>query len=47
MLNRHTSLPRPYDQVLAPADLARYDTALSAPEAAALRLRWAGFLLTR
>jgi hypothetical protein len=40
---RHTPLPRPYDHVLTPDDLARYGAVLPARQAAALRLRLAGF----
>jgi DNA-directed RNA polymerase specialized sigma24 family protein len=44
MPTAHTSLPPPYDALLAPADLARYGDALPARQADALRLRWAGFM---
>jgi DNA-directed RNA polymerase specialized sigma24 family protein len=44
MPTAHTSLPPPYDALLAPADLARYGAALPARQAEALRLRCLGFL---
>jgi DNA-directed RNA polymerase specialized sigma24 family protein len=43
MATSHNALPPPYDELLAPADLARYGAVLPARQAAALRLRWAGF----